>query len=103
MGLLSEHTASLRRQWLELCGFSGSQQGLFLYLPGGGVKVAGAGLIILLQQVVLALFFTKAFRMRRRWQNSLMLLIAPVVCPTGNGGLIFCTITGAVWCLTESR
>ena len=29
---LSELTAWLSRQWLELCGFSASQQGLFLYL-----------------------------------------------------------------------
>ena len=42
LGPLSELTAWLSRQWLELCGFSSSQQGLFLYLPGGGVKVAGA-------------------------------------------------------------
>jgi hypothetical protein len=32
LGPLSELTAWLSRQWLELCGFSASQQGLFLYL-----------------------------------------------------------------------
>jgi exosortase/archaeosortase family protein len=48
-------------------------------LPGGGVKVAGAGLNILLQLVVVGLLFTKAFPMRRRWQNGLMLLIAPAL------------------------
>ena len=42
LGPLSELTAWLSWQWLELSGFSASQQGLFLYLPGGGVKVAGA-------------------------------------------------------------
>jgi hypothetical protein len=42
LGVLLKLTALLSRQWLELCGFSESQQGLFLYLPGGGVKVAGA-------------------------------------------------------------
>ena len=52
-----------------------------LYLPGGGVKVAGAGagLNILLQLMVVALLFAKAFPMRRRWKNGLMLLIAPVL------------------------
>ncbi|MFM7549049.1 MAG: exosortase/archaeosortase family protein [Cyanobacteriota bacterium] len=81
LGPLSELTAWLSRQWLELSGFSASQQGLFLYLPGGGVKVAGAcaGLNILLQLVVVALLFAKAFPMRRRWQNSLMILLAPVL------------------------
>ena len=42
LGPLSELTAWLSRQWLELSGFSASQQGLSLDLPGGGVKVAGA-------------------------------------------------------------
>jgi len=32
LGPLSELTAWLSRQWLELCGFSASQQGQFLYL-----------------------------------------------------------------------
>ena len=50
-----------------------------LYLPGGEVKVAGAGLNILLQLVAVALLFAKALPMRRRWQNGLMLLIAPVL------------------------
>ena len=50
-------------------------------MPGGGVKVAGAGagLYFLLQLVVVALLFAKAFPMRRRWQNGLMLPIAPVL------------------------
>ncbi|MFM7170533.1 MAG: exosortase/archaeosortase family protein [Cyanobium sp.] len=81
LGPLSELTAWLSRQWLELCGFSAQQQGLYVYLPGGGVKVAAAcaGLNILLQLVVVALLFAKAFPMRRRWQNTLMILVAPVV------------------------
>ena len=64
---LSELTAWLSRQWLELSGFSASQQGLFLYLPGGGVKVAGAGagLYFLLQLVVVALLFAKAVSRHR--------------------------------------
>ena len=32
LGPLSEFTAWLSRQWLELCGFSESQQARFLYL-----------------------------------------------------------------------
>jgi exosortase/archaeosortase family protein len=50
-------------------------------LPGGGVKVAGACTVLnnLLQLVVVALLFAKAFPMRRRWQLSLMLPIAPVL------------------------
>ena len=80
LGPLSELTAWLSRQWLELSGFLASQQGLFLYLPGGGVKVAGAcaGLNNLLQMVLVTLLFVKAFPMRCRWQNGLMLLLAPV-------------------------
>jgi exosortase/archaeosortase family protein len=34
---------------------------------------------ILLQLVVVALLFAKAFPMRRRWQNGLMLLLAPLL------------------------
>jgi hypothetical protein len=45
LGPLPELTAWLNRQWLEQCGFSGSQQALFLYLPGGGVKVAKLRLV----------------------------------------------------------
>jgi cyanoexosortase A len=81
LGPLSALTAWLSKQWLVLSGFPASQQGIFLSLPGGGVKVAGpcAGLNILLQMVVVALLFAKAFPMRRRWQNGLMLLLAPVL------------------------
>jgi hypothetical protein len=32
--------AWLSQQWLELCGFSARLQGLFVDLPGCGVKVA---------------------------------------------------------------
>ena len=40
---------------------------------------ACAGLNILLQLVVVALLFAKAFPMRHRWQNGVMLSIAPVL------------------------
>lgn len=81
LGPLSSLTAWLSRQWLQLFGFSASQQGLFVYLPGGGVKVAAAcaGLNIVLQLVVVSLLFAKAFPMRRRWQNALMVVVAPLV------------------------
>jgi cyanoexosortase A len=81
LGPLSELTAWLSQQWLILCGFPASQQGIFVHLPGGGVKVAAAcaGLNILLQLVVVALLFAKAFPMRWRWQNAVMLLFAPVM------------------------
>jgi hypothetical protein len=42
VGPLSELTAWLSRQWLELSCFYASQQGLFVDLPGGVVKVAGS-------------------------------------------------------------
>ncbi len=50
LGPLSKLTAWLSRQWLELSGLSASQQGLFLYLPGGwgeggGVSVQGVDMV----------------------------------------------------------
>jgi cyanoexosortase A len=81
LGPLSELSAWLSYQWLALCGFSAQQQGIFVTLPGGGVKVSAAcaGLNILLQLVVVAALFAKAFPMRRRWQNGLMIVVAPLI------------------------
>jgi hypothetical protein len=54
---LSELTAWLSREWLELYGFSANWQGLVVDLPGGGAKVAGscAGMTILWQLVLVPL------------------------------------------------
>ena len=81
LGPLSEATAWLTKHWLNLCGFVAEQQGLYVNLPGGGVKVAGpcAGLNMLMQLFVVAAIFALAFPMRRRWQNGLMLVIAPFI------------------------
>jgi cyanoexosortase A len=78
---LSTLTAWITKQWLAICGYTAVQKGIFITLPGGGVKVSAAcaGLNMLLQLVVVAVIFAKAFPMRWRWQNGLMLVIAPMI------------------------
>jgi exosortase/archaeosortase family protein len=44
-----------------------------------------AGLNILLQLLLVAVIFAMAFPMRHRWQNSLMIVLAPLIGMVANG------------------
>jgi cyanoexosortase A len=87
VGQLSEATAWLTQQMLALCGFTARQVGNSVFLKGGGVAVNGpcAGLGILLQLLLVAVIFAMAFPMRRRWQNVLMIVVAPLLGMVVNG------------------
>ena len=80
-GPLSVAAAWLTQQTLTLGGYTAMRVGNIVKLPGGGVNVAGAcaGLSILLQLLLVAVIFAMAFPMRHRWQNGLMVLIAPLL------------------------
>lgn len=80
LGPLSLLTAWLAEQFLNLCGTPVLRSGTSLRLEGGAVDVGGpcVGLNMLLQLLVVALIFAIAFPMRHRWQNALMLVVAPL-------------------------
>jgi cyanoexosortase A len=80
LGPLSLLTAWLAQQMLNLCGTPVLRSGTSLRLEGGAVDVGGpcAGLNMLLQLLVVAVIFALAFPMRQRWQNGLMLVVAPL-------------------------
>jgi exosortase/archaeosortase family protein len=63
------------------------QLGTLVKLQGGGVIVSGAcaGLSILLQLLLVAVIFALAFPMRHRWQNGLMIVMAPLLGIVVNG------------------
>ena len=87
---LSTVTAWITHQFLWFSGFPSQLSGIFIYLPRSGVKVsdACAGLNMLLQLLVVAVIFAMAFPMRHRWQNGLMLVIAPLIALLCNAGRI---------------
>jgi cyanoexosortase A len=87
---LSTATAWITHHLLWISGFPSRLSGIFIYLPTSGVKVsdACAGLNMLLQLLVVALIFSMAFPMRHRWQNGLMLAIAPLIGLLCNAGRI---------------
>jgi cyanoexosortase A len=87
LGPLSVATAWLAKQMLSLCGYTAVQLGTLVKLQGGGVIVSGncAGLGILLQLLLVAVIFAMAFPMRHRWQNSLLIVVAPLLGMVVNG------------------
>ena len=87
LGPLSVATAWLTQQMLKLWGYPAEQVGSSIGLRGGGVIVGGscAGLNILLQLLLVAVIFAMAFPMRHRWQNSLMIVLAPLIGMVANG------------------
>lgn len=87
LGPLSVATAWLSEQLLTLCGYTAVQFGNSVGLKGGGVTVSGAcaGLSILLQLLLVAVIFAMAFPMRHRWQNGLMIMVAPLMGMVVNG------------------
>jgi cyanoexosortase A len=87
LGPLSVATAWLAKQMLSICGYTAVQLGTLVKLQGGGVIVSGAcaGLSILLQLLLVAVIFALAFPMRHRWQNGLMIVMAPLLGIVVNG------------------
>ena len=87
LGPLSVATAWLAKQMLSICGYTAVQLGTLVKLQGGGVIVSGAcaGLGILLQLLLVAVIFALAFPMRHRWQNGLLIVVAPLLGIVVNG------------------
>jgi cyanoexosortase A len=87
LGPLSVAIAWLSKQMLTLSGYTAVQYGTSVSLKSGGVIVSGscAGLSILLQLLMVAVIFAMAFPMRHRWQNGVMLLVAPLIGMVVNG------------------
>jgi cyanoexosortase A len=87
LGPLSVAIAWLTKQMLTLSGYTAVQFGTSVGLKSGGVIVSGscAGLSILLQLLMVAVIFAMAFPMRNRWQNGVMLLVAPLIGMVVNG------------------
>jgi exosortase/archaeosortase family protein len=87
LGPLSVATAWHTKQILTLGGTTAEQVGTLVKLQGGGVEVSGpcAGLSILLQLLLVAMIFAMAFPMRHRWQNGLMIMVAPLIGMVVNG------------------
>ena len=87
VGPLSVVTAWLTQQILTLGGYTAVQVGSSVGLMGGGVIVGGAcaGLSILLQLLLVAVIFAMAFPMRHRYQNGLMIVVAPLIGMVVNG------------------
>ncbi len=87
LGPLSVATAWLAKQMLSICGYTAVQLGTLVKLQGGGVIVGGAcaGLGMLLQLLLVAVIFAMAFPMRHRWQNGLMIVMAPLLGIVVNG------------------
>ena len=87
LGPLSVATAWLAKQMVSICGYTAEQFGTLVKLQGGGVIVNGncAGLGILLQLLLVAVIFALAFPMRHRWQNGLMIMVAPLLGMVVNG------------------
>ena len=87
LGPLSVATAWFTQKILTLGGYAAVQVGSSVGLMGGGVIVSGAcaGLSILLQLLLVAVIFALAFPMRHRWQNGLMIVVAPLIGMVVNG------------------
>ena len=87
LGPLSVATAWLTQQMLTLSGYAAEQFGNSVDLKNGGVIVNGAcaGLGILLQLLLVSVIFAMAFPMRHRWQNGLMIVVAPLIGMVVNG------------------
>jgi cyanoexosortase A len=87
LGPLSVVTAWLAKQMLSICGYTAVQLGTLVKLQGGGVIVSGAcaGLSMILQLLLVAVIFALAFPMRHRWQNGLLIVVAPLLGMVVNG------------------
>jgi len=83
---LSLLTARITQLLLLLCNQSAVVSGNVVRLPEGAVQIAGpcSGSTMVTQLIMVAVIFALAFPMRRRWQNAVMLLVAPLLAVIAN-------------------
>jgi cyanoexosortase A len=86
VGWLSTVTARVTMVVLQLLGLQAQVEADVVRLPGGGVEVMGpcSGIGMVAQLVGVALIFWLAFPMRHRWQNALMVAVAPLLAVLAN-------------------
>jgi len=84
---LSLLTARITQVLLVLCNQPAEVQGNVVRLPEGAVQIAGrcSGSGMVMQLILVAVIFALAFPMRHRWQNAVMLLVAPLLAVIANG------------------
>ena len=84
---LSLLTARITQALLVLCNLPAEVQGNVVRLPEGAVQIAGpcSGSGMVMQLLMVAVIFALAFPMRHRWQNGVMLLVAPLLAVIANG------------------
>lgn len=99
---LSLFTARITQMLLLLGDISAQVQGNEVQLPGGGgVQIhAGCNGIDMVSQLLgVGLIFALAFPMRHRWQNAVMLAVAPILAVLANGlriGLLAVIVTSSL-------
>lgn len=83
---LSLLTARITQLLLLLCNQPAVVSGNVVRLPEGAVQIAGpcSGIGMVTQLIMVAVIFALAFPMRRRWQNAVMLLGAPLLAVIAN-------------------
>jgi cyanoexosortase A len=84
---LSLLTARITQALLVLCNLPAEVQGTVVRLPEGAVQIMGpcSGIGMVMQLVMVGVIFALAFPMRHRWQNGVMLLVAPLLAVIANG------------------
>ena len=84
---LSLLTARITQALLVLCNLPAEVQGNVVRLPEGAVQIMGpcSGIGMVMQLVMVGVIFALAFPMRHRWQNGVMLLVAPLLAVIANG------------------
>jgi cyanoexosortase A len=84
---LSLLTARITQALLLLCNLPAEVQGNVVRLPEGAVQIAGpcSGIGMVMQLIMVGVIFALAFPMRHRWQNGVMLLVAPLLAVIANG------------------
>ena len=84
---LSLLTARITQVLLALCNQPAVVLGNVVRLPEGAVQIGGlcSGISMVTQLLMVAVIFALAFPMRHRWQNAVMLLVAPLLAVIANG------------------
>ena len=83
---LSLLTARITQLLLLLCNQPAVVSGNVVRLPQGAVQIGGpcSGIGMVTQLIMVAVIFALAFPMRHRWQNAVMLLVAPLLAVIAN-------------------
>jgi cyanoexosortase A len=84
---LSLLTARITQVLLVLCNQPAAVLGNVVRLPEGAVQISGpcSGIGMVLQLIMVGVIFALVFPMRHRWQNAVMLLVAPLLAVIANG------------------